>query len=273
MGDEATTEPAATQPNPGMKRQRTQIAFPYTDLQRSKDLTTKVVELGGAGPVELTQLAAAMNQTADGGTFRGRLSAARMFGLIEYNSDTAHITELGKAMLDVNQEAAAKAEAFLKVPLYAKLYDQYQGYPLPQAAAIQRQMIMYGLPSKQVERARQAFASSIDTAGFINSSGRFIKPITNQKPASEVAGGGRSEPGPTDRFRKPAGPFFGGGGTGNEPPGDVSKLLLDLLDPATMTPEETQAVWTLLLYIKKPKAQKPAADEAKDDLEESAADR
>lgn len=191
MGDAANDQQGeeGKQENPVRKRQRSQLAFPYTDLHRAIELSEKLAELGGRSQVELTQLAAALNQTADGGTFRGRMSAARIFGLAETTGDTAQLTDLGEAVLDQRTAAAAKVSAFLRVPLYEKLYSEYQGYALPQAAAIQRKMVMLGLPQKQVERARQVFASSVEAAGFINPNGRFIKPIV----------AARADPGEDDR--------------------------------------------------------------------------
>jgi hypothetical protein len=261
MGDEQTNEPGQVAEQSA--RQRTAIPFPYTDLTRAIELNAKIAELGGR-EVELTQLAAALNQTADGGTFRGRISAARMFGLIEYDRMKARLTGLDEDVLDPNRSAGAKVTAFLKVPLYQKLYEQYQGYPLPHPAAIQRQMAILGLPQKQVERARQAFVQSIQEARFVNSNGRFVKPIITGKlelpPASDPAE--EAGTGTIGRDDGQGGGASGGGdgGGGGETPLTTSQMLLELLDPEKMTDEETKAVWTLLLYVKKPK--KTAADQS-----------
>jgi len=258
MGDDQTNlqEPASEQAT----RQRTAIAFPYTDLTRAIELCAKIAELGGR-EVELTPLAAALNQTADGGTFRGRISAARMFGLIEYDRFRARLSKLGEDVLDPNRAPGAKVTAFLKVPLYEKLYEQYQGYPLPHPAAIQRQMVILGLPQKQVERARQAFIQSIQEARFVNVNGRFVKPVITSKlelptppPPGDEAGTGTAE-----REDEQGGGSGGGGGDGGGKPTTASQMLLELLDPENMTEEETKGVWTLLLYVKKPK--KTATDQ------------
>lgn len=256
MGDELTNE--QSQAADQSARQRTAIPFPYTDLTRAIELNAKIAELGGR-EVELTQLAAALNQTADGGTFRGRISAARMFGLIEYDRTKARLTSLGEDILDPNRSPGAKVTAFLKVPLYLKLYEQYQGYPLPHPAAIQRQMVILGLPQKQVERARQAFVQSVQEARFVNSNGRFVKPIVTSKlelpPAPNPADEGGTGTAEQDEGQ---GGGAGGGGGGRTPP-TTSQILLELLDPENMTEEETKAVWTLLLYVKKSK--KTATDQ------------
>jgi hypothetical protein len=232
----------------GRKRERTAIEFPYADLTRSADLTTALGVAGGKVWIDQTQLAVQLDMSANGGTFRSRLSAARMFGFIETGGGKVRLSDLGIRLLDESTSRAARIEAFLNVPLYRAMYDSYNGFALPPAAAIERQMISMGVPAKQAERARQAFASSAQVAGYIASNGRFSKPmvapaeVKEEKPEETDGGGG-------------GGGGAGGGGKDDPPKttGDLPTLLLELLDPSAMTEEEQKAVWTLLLYVKKPK--------------------
>jgi hypothetical protein len=63
------------------------------------------------------------------------------------------------------------------------MYDQYQGYALPPASAIERQMEQLGVPPKQKERARQTFTKSAQYAAYIDQqTGRFIRPATAAPP-------------------------------------------------------------------------------------------
>jgi hypothetical protein len=235
---------AEKQENPVRKRQRSPLAFPYSDLQRAIDLCDKLASIGGKGPVELTQLAAALNQTADGGTFRGRIGAARMFGLIEYGGDTAQLADLGEDILDPHKAQAAKSDAFLRVPLYAKLYEEYQGYALPQAAAIQRKMELLGLPKKQVERARQVFAASVETAGFINNHGRFVKPVVSARadPNGPGADAGKAAP-PDDREPAEKSGRGGDGGSGGMDHPLIKGLLVTLPRPGGPWGAEGRKAW------------------------------
>jgi hypothetical protein len=246
MGETFEAQPgdASQQENPGRKRQRSPLAFPYSDLQRAIELCDKQASIGGRSAVELTQLAAQLNQTADGGTFRGRIGAARMFGLVEYGNETSQLTDLGEAILEPMKAASAKAEAFLRVPLYAKLYEEYQGYPLPQAAVIQRKMEMLGLPKKQVERARQVFASSVETAGFINANGRFIKPIVSARAdlARTPDETGKHTP-PTDDAPEKHKQGGGKGGGGGKDHPLIDGLLVTLPDPGGVWPEDGRKAW------------------------------
>lgn len=158
------------------KRDRTLIEFPYTDLKRAHELTKAFADAGGKVWIDQTNLAVTMDMSASGGTFRGRLSAARMFGLVETEGAKVRISDLGLLVLEEATARSAKADAFLRVPLYKAMHDAYNGLALPPAAAVERQMATFGVPPKQTERARQAFASSAQEAGFIASNGRFCKP-------------------------------------------------------------------------------------------------
>ena len=50
------------------------------------------------------------------------------------------LTPLGLRIVDSSQEAAARVEAFLVVPLYKAIYEKYKGYTLPPPAALEREM-------------------------------------------------------------------------------------------------------------------------------------
>ncbi len=166
----------------GRKRGRSLIDFPYSDLERAVELARTLWRQGGQSKIDHKQLAVAMDQSATGGTFRGRLSAAKMFGLVEAEQGMVCLTPLGLQVIEEETAGPAKAEAFLNVPLYRALFEQLNGYALPPATAIERQMESLGVPPKQKERARQAFSSSATYANYIAPNGRVTKPLA-AKPA------------------------------------------------------------------------------------------
>jgi hypothetical protein len=228
----------------GRKRDRTLIEFPYTDMSRGYDLTDALAKAGGKVWIEQTQLAVAMDMSANGGTFRGRLSAARMFGFIETEGGKVRLSDLGLLLLDEGNERSAKVEAFLRVPLYKAMYDSYNGFALPPAAAIERQMQTMGVPPKQAERARQAFAASAQYAGYIASNGRFSKPTTALVPVREErdgkGGGGGSD---------------GEGGPPPPPPPPVTEKaleykLVDLMSEAAGDAETMSAIIKVITFLK-----------------------
>lgn len=157
-------------------RERSTIEFPYSDLESIVEMVRTLHTRAGT-QCEDVQLAAWMNQTASGGGFRSRLSAGRMFGLIETNGAHVTITPLGLDSIDDERGPSARAEGFLRVPLYKLMYEQYKGYSLPPPAAIESQMENMGVARKQKDRARQTFTKSAQYAGYIDAAtGRFTKP-------------------------------------------------------------------------------------------------
>lgn len=190
---------SATSPKvDGQKRFRSEIEFPYADLESAVELARTIHDKAGSS-CEVDELAAWMGQSASGGTFRTRLGAARMFGLIDRGEKRVTLTQLGRDVLPMSgNDHAAKIESFLNVELFRAMYDQYKGNALPPPPAIERQVAQLGVSPKQTERARQTFIKSAQYAGFIDSSsGRFVKPgitsdsRTPERPTPEpVRGGG-----------------------------------------------------------------------------------
>jgi hypothetical protein len=219
----------------GKKRFRSEIEFPYSDLESAVELAQTIHDKAGSS-CELEELAAWMGQTASGGTFRTRVGAARMFGLIETGQGRVTLTQAGRDALEGSGgERAARISAFLSVELFGVMYDQYKGNALPPPPAIERQMEQLGVSPKQKERARQTFMKSAQYAGFIDSStGRFVKPGIAQreevpredrKPEHERGGNGGNGGGPTDLH-----PF-------------VQGLLKELPKAGAVWPEDQRKLW------------------------------
>ena len=181
-GDEINDEQTAA------SRSKSKISFVYNDLEAALGLADKLQTSAGMA-CEVKQLASWMNQSVSGGTFRSILSAAKSFGLVESQQvGMVSLTKLGRSALDSTERPNALAESFLRVPLHAEMYQQFQGSSLPPPAAVERHMESLGIPPKQKERARQTFTKSAQFAGFIDqSTGRFIRPATVPAvPASEL---------------------------------------------------------------------------------------
>ena len=182
MADSDNIATIGEQPTADRKRFRSEIEFPYSDLESAVEVAQTIHSKAGTS-CEIDELAAWMGQTATGGTFRTRLGAARMFGLIETGQGRATLTQPGRDVLDNSgNERAARVTAFLNVELFRVMYDQYKGNALPPPPAIERQMEQLRVSPKQKERARQTFMKSAQYAGFIDSTtGRFVKPGIAQK--------------------------------------------------------------------------------------------
>jgi hypothetical protein len=225
---------AAAQDAGKVKRFRSEIEFPYSDLESAISLAKTVHQQAGTSCTD-AELAAWMNKTADGGTFRAWLSAARMFGLVEFAQGRVTLTMLGRDILDDAKTRAAKAEAFLKPELFAALYTKFMGAILPPAAAIARQIEELGVSPKQKERARQTFMKSAHHAGFIDTStGRLIKPGN----VSDV---------PKDVEKEPKSGGGGDDGGTSEIDPIIRGLLARLPKSGDVWPEAERKLWLQLL--------------------------
>jgi hypothetical protein len=257
MADNDNTSTAEAQATDGRKRFRSEIEFPYADLESAVELAQTINDRAGSS-AENEELAVWMGQTASGGTFRTRLGAAKMFGLIETGQGRASLTQLGRDVLENSGNThAARISAFLNVELFKAMYDQFKGNALPPPPAIERQVVELGVSPRQKERARQTFMKSAQYAGFIDaSSGRFVKP-------GIVSGNGNDKP-PKNEERG------SGGSGGNEDPPAIDPIIAGLLKRLPKSgaewPEAERKLWLQLLegsfkLIYKDKPEGPPVDQ------------
>ncbi len=178
------------------KRERSTIEFPYLDLDAAVEIAKGVHEIGGSS-CGWDQLAAHLGQSANGGGFRLRAMTAKTFGLVTYGQGTVTLTELGKRLCDPQQEKAAKVEAFLAVPLYNAIHENFKNVTLPPADALETEIAKLGVAPKQKGKARQAFQRSATSAGFFwSGQNRLVKP--------SIKGSAASTPAPEVDKEKPA---------------------------------------------------------------------
>lgn len=176
--DKAKADKSGTQ-------ERSSIEFPYTDLDSSVDVARGVHQAGGTS-CEMEQLAAALKMEAKGGGFRMRVTSAQTFGLIENErGGRVNLTDLGRLLVDIDTERAARVTAFLTVPLYSKAYDTFKGSPLPGAQGLEQALVNMGVGRKVADRARQVMMRSAKQAGFLDAApDRLVKPAM-KAPVSE----------------------------------------------------------------------------------------
>ena len=169
-GQNTTVVEAATDTDDGQGRQRSTISFPYADLNSAIALVQAIHGNVGLGDCDDAQLAAWTNQSVKSSTFRVQLAAARLFGLMATDGGGRHrLTELGRAAIDPNKSREARARAFLMVPLFKAVFENYNGGVLPPAAALARDMVGLGVAEKTKDRARQIFERSAEQGGFFAS--------------------------------------------------------------------------------------------------------
>lgn len=247
MTDESmSAETAAPDAKARQTREQSTIQFPYGDLADAISVAKGLMTCGGV-PCDPDQLAGAMNQAPSSGSFRAKIATARIFGVIETVQGKYQLTDLGFAIVDSTRERAARADAFLRVPLYRRVYDEFRNRQLPpRPVALERTFVGFGVASKQADRARHAFDRSAQQAGFFDQGGRdrLVRPPTGstdqgvgEDPADLLPGDSEPPPPPPPGRRR-----NGGGGGGSYHP-FIEGLLETLPEPGTVWSIEGRAAW------------------------------
>ena len=159
-------------------REQSTIAFPYQDLEQAISVARAILDNGG-GSFTREQLAGAMKLSPTSGNFVLKTLSARLFGLVEGSDGKRQLTPLGYAILDSTRQKAARAQAFLNVPLYRKLYDEFKGKQLPpRPHGLENAIIKAGVVETQRANARLIFDKAAAQAGFYAmGQDRLIEPI------------------------------------------------------------------------------------------------
>jgi hypothetical protein len=191
MTDEATDidqETAAE--GDGGKNIRSTIAFPYSHLGDAELVAEALHSRGNSA--KMGEIAAELGTTTNSGTFRTKISTARVFGVTETRSGQVSLTDLGRRLVDPKTKPRARVDAFLHVPLYSAIYNKFDGGKLPSAKGLETAIEQLGVSPKQLDRARQALHRSAERAGFFrNGSDRLVVP-----PVGATPGEGSQDPDP-----------------------------------------------------------------------------
>jgi hypothetical protein len=221
------------------KRERSTIQFPYNDLDDAVSIAKAIHENAGT-ECTIDQLAAYLKVSITSGAFRVRTANASTFGLTENERGAIRLTDIGRRIADANQEAAARVDAFLTVPLYASIYNHFKGYTLPGAAALEKYMRDVGVSSKQTDKARQAFARSAKQAGFFaHGEDRLVRP----------AGPGTKPIGSKGDLKKHDEGTRNGSGNGGGSGDSLIQALIDKLPEKGPWPASERVTWLKMLAM------------------------
>lgn len=217
----------------GGTREQSSIAFAYFDLDEAVKIAKGVHAVNGSS-CQVDQLAAHLGESPTSSSFRGKVGAAKTFGLVTGSQGVVSLTALGSQICDAQQERAARAEAFLTVPLYKAVYDQFRGVTLPPTQGLESAMATLGVASKQKDRARQIFQRSAQEAGFFQfGTDRLIPPAIKAsaasaaKPETELETEEEEERKPKEKPRHPL----------------IEGLLKELPEPQTEWTTEERKKW------------------------------
>mgnify|MGYP001116194946 CR=1 FL=1 len=225
MAELKVVDPKATKAKrgPGGK---SDIQYPYFDLNDSILVARAVHERGG-GTCSRAQLAAFLEyKTTKSGTFISRIYAAKQFGLVEFDGNTVSCVDRATRILHPvfeQDEAIARVEAFLSVPLFSTVFEAFDGKQLPADVGLQNMLEnRLGIVPDRVKPALRVLMNSAEQAGFFATTGnksRMIKPVLTGTPPSP------SDPAPppikaeVTELPKPISGQWGTGGGDGPPPG------------------------------------------------------
>jgi hypothetical protein len=232
------TEAPATIESPAKSEHtRSLHRFPVYDLLDSVAAAKAIHESGG-GMVTNDQLAAYLGyKSTNNGAFINRVASAKIFGLIEGPPSRLVITKDAEKILMPVRETDARQgliEAFLRVPLYKAVYDEYHGKELPPKFGMKNALrTRFGVVPARIDRAYRALMSSADAAGFFDVRGsktQLIIPTIQTPPPADTESDAEQP-----RERRSG----GGGNGGNDGPrgprtmadlqGEYVMTLIDLL--------------------------------------------
>jgi hypothetical protein len=205
-------------PKSGKPKQKSGTRFPYYDLADAVMVARTIHDKAG-GLCERAALATFLGHKGiNSGAFLTRISAARMFGLIDQTDDLKfRVTPRGLAIVaEVSPHLAdrAKAEAFLAVDLFKKIYDQFYGTTLPAEVGLRNLLeTEYKIVPDRIIPTVRIMNASAEYAGFFKASGDRSKMVM---PVSLPVGGVQSPPPPKpqDQHQQNGGGTGGGGGRG-----------------------------------------------------------
>jgi hypothetical protein len=214
------------------------IPFPYVDLENVVAVARAIINNGSQ--LSRDQLAGALQQSPGSGAFILKVSSARQFGLVDLRDGKFQLTDLGFSIVDKNEtrEKQARVQAFLNVPLYRRIYEDFKGKQLPDRPhGLDNTLINIGVTPKLKSNARLAFEKSARYAGFFNvDPDRLIEPVISGGISSAAADAPVS-----------GGPTGGGGNISTPRLGGLDPLIQGLLSrlppPGEVWSEEKRKKW------------------------------
>ena len=160
------------------RRIKSSVLFPAQPLERVAEVADAIHKNVGTGICSDHQLAPWLNMSSGSSTFRIRVAAAKVFGIVEsVSAGKFRLTDLGGNLVDPVQADKAKVDAFLHVALYKSLFDRHSGRVLPAQAGLEQELIALGVAPNRASPARSTFEKSAQYAGFFaQGRDRLVKP-------------------------------------------------------------------------------------------------
>lgn len=257
-------------PAPKPRRVSGPNRYPNFDLESCLAFARAVKDLGG-NACTAEQIGGILGyKNVRAGGFISRVAATRQFGLIATVEGRYRTTQLAETIfypITPEQKRQALSEAFLNVPLYRAIYEEYKGVRLPEALGLDNLLrTKFQIPGgDRTALARRVLLDSADQAGFFTATHgqrtNLIDPVMGMASSAPTA-----SPWPQPAFGDGDGGGGGGGGSGtrgvartpisqselSNVPAELYGLLTALPDPGDAWPkrEQWERLWkSTMAYV------------------------
>lgn len=153
-----------------MPDQKRSARYPSASWGECVDFIRKLDELGSR-PVSLEILAQACGiKNPKTKSFQGKISSARMFGLIDVKDRTVSLSSEGHALLYPTEPDIhpLELELFSRPKLYRDLLDAYEGKSLPRKDLFENILVKnHGLSDISKKRAAECFIAGAEELGIM----------------------------------------------------------------------------------------------------------
>lgn len=216
--------------------------FPGVDLATCVEVP-RVLHMKGGGQATPDQMAAHLGyKGTNNGAYLTKIGATTLFGLITRNGPVFVLTPLAHQLLSPtypHEMKRALVDAFLNVPLFKKIYEDFKGKELPPEFGMMNALrLKYGVNANRVGDAYHSLLESADTAGFFETKNgartHLIMPLVQPIP------GAATTPPTEERSRTE---FGGGDGGGDD---DGSKVQPAAMGNGTLIDVKAKYVATLI---------------------------
>lgn len=210
---------------------RSSVGYTYFNQNDSLDVARKIHENAG-GACTPDQLATYLGyKGVKSGTYQTRVSAAKQFGFVRAENSEIVVTERAMNIISpVLPEDAinARADAFLSVELFSKVYEKYRGGTIPPKVGMRNLLLTaFAITPDRVDPAVRVLCESAEQAGFFPNGDqtRLVRPAVKASTAKNPAAEGTPPP-----VTPPAERSTGSSGTGGgDGPSGVHAAIVGLL--------------------------------------------
>lgn len=195
--------------------------FPGNDLKACVEVP-RLIHIKGGGQATPDQLASHLGyKGTNNGAYLTKVAAATAFGLIAKVGPVFTPTPLAHQILSPtypHETKQALVTAFLSVPLFKSVFDNFRGKELPPEFGMKNALrLQFGVAANRVGDAYRVLMDSADSAGFFETKNgartHLILPLMQPIP------GATTNPGNASETRKgELGGGSGGNGSGGNPP-------------------------------------------------------